>query len=77
MFHTDNQVEFKEVLREFTDATYKNYDSHAFAAGYLESMAVEMLRALPKREQTALINDMIRATEKQRQQAAKQQKELA
>jgi len=35
------------------------------------------LKALPKREQTALINDMIRATEKQYQQAAKQQKELA
>ena len=45
MFHTDNQVEFKEVLRKFSDATYKNYDSHAFAAGYLESLAVEMLRA--------------------------------
>ena len=72
MFSTQNQVEFKEVLRKFSDATYKNYDSHAFAAGYLESLAVAMLSALPKREQTALINDMIRATEKQLQQAATQ-----
>jgi len=73
MFSTQNQVEFKEVLREFSAATYKNYDSHAFAAGYLESLAVEMLKALPKREQTALINDMIRATEKQRAQFNKKE----
>jgi len=24
MFHTDNQVEFKEILRKFSDATYEN-----------------------------------------------------
>ena len=77
MFSTQNQVQFREVLREFSDASYKNYDSHAFAAGYLESLAVEMLASLPKRAQTALIKDMIRATEKQYQQAAKQQKEMA
>jgi hypothetical protein len=70
MFSTQNQVEFREVLREFTAAAYANYDSHAFAAGYLESLAVAMLSALPKREQTALIKDMIRATEKQQKELA-------
>ena len=72
MFHTDNQVEFKEVLRQFSDAACENYGSHAFAAGYLESLAVQMLRNLPKREQKEVIKDMIFATEKQKEQAANQ-----
>lgn len=72
MFSTQNQVEFKEVLRKFTDATYEQYGSHAYAAGYLESLAVEMLQSLPKRAQTALIKDMIRATEKQEAQFQKE-----
>jgi hypothetical protein len=35
MFHTDNQVEFKQTLRQFTEAAYANYGGHAYAAGYL------------------------------------------
>jgi len=69
MFHTDNQVEFKEVLRKFTDATYEKYGSHAYAAGYLESMAVQMLAMMSKREQKGFIEGIA--------QAAKKQKELA
>ena len=67
MFHTDNQVEFKQALNKFTDEAYKNYDSHAYAAGYLSSLAVQMLAVMSKREQQGFIKAMQDAT--QRQQA--------
>jgi hypothetical protein len=70
MFHTDNQVEFKQALRKFTDASYKNHGTHAYATGYLESMAVQMLAQMSKREQKGFIDSMVEA-------AQKQQKELA
>jgi hypothetical protein len=69
MFHTDNQVEFKEVLRKFTDASYDKYGSHAYAAGYLESMAVQMLALLSKREQKGFIDSMKDVAKKQREMA--------
>ena len=70
MFHSDNQVAFKEALRKFTDATYEKYGSHAYAAGYLESMAVQMLALMSKREQKGFIEGITEA-------AKKQQKEMA
>ena len=69
MFHTDNQVEFKEILRKFTDASYKNYGSHAYSAGYLESMTVQMLALLSKREQKGFIDSMKDVAKKQREMA--------
>jgi hypothetical protein len=69
MFHTDNQVEFKQTLRKFTDAAYKNYDSHAYATGYLESMAVQMLAVMSKREQQGFIKAMQAAVQQQQAQA--------
>jgi flagellar biosynthesis chaperone FliJ len=69
MFHTDAQVEFKQTLRKFTDAAYKNYDSHAYAAGYLESMAVQMLAVMSKREQQGFIKAMHSAVQQQQTQA--------
>ena len=68
MFHTDNQVEFKEVLRKFTDATYQNYGSHAYATGYLESMAVQMLALMSKREQKGFIDSMKEVTKRQQKE---------
>ena len=68
MFHTDNQVEFKEVLRKFTDATYATYGSHAYAAGYLESMAVQMLALMSKREQKGFIDSMKEVTKRQQKE---------
>jgi hypothetical protein len=69
MFHTDNQVEFKEILRKFSDASYKNYGSYAYAAGYLEGVAVQMLALLSKREQKAFIANMAAVAKKQRELA--------
>ena len=67
MFHTDNQVEFKEILRKFSDATYDKYGSHAYAAGYLESMAVQMLALMSKREQKGFIDSMKSVVNKQKE----------
>jgi hypothetical protein len=70
MFHTDNQVEFKQALRQFTDAAYKNYDNnYAYATGYLESMAVQMLAVMSKREQQGFIKAMQAAVKQQQAQA--------
>ena len=69
MFHTNNQVEFKEILRKFSDATYEKHGTHAYAAGYLESMAVQMLALMSKREQKGFIDSMNSVVKKQRQVA--------
>jgi len=69
MFHTDNQVEFKQALRKFTDAAYKNHGTHAYATGYLESMAVQMLAVMSKREQKGFIDSMAAVVKKQRELA--------
>ncbi len=65
LFTSENQDTMKIVLRAFGDASHKNYGSHSFEAGYLESMVVEMLPFLPKRMQKVFIEDMVRATKKQ------------
>jgi hypothetical protein len=68
MFHTDQQVEFKQTLRKFTEAAYNNYGGHAYAAGYLESMAVQMLAVMSKREQQGFIRAMQAAVKQQQAQ---------
>lgn len=65
LFTSENQDTMKIVLRAFGEATHKNYGSHSFEAGYLESVVVEMLPFLPKRMQKVFIEDMVRATKKQ------------
>ena len=77
LFTSQNQDTMKIVLRAFGDASHKNYGSHSFEAGYLESMVVEMLPFLPKRMQKVFIDDMVRATQKQERQVIdKMNKEL-
>ena len=71
MWTTENQDTRKIVLKAFTDASLKNYDSHSYAAGYLESTVIEMLRYTPKRYQKGLINDFIRAAQRQEEQVIK------
>ncbi len=69
MWTTDNQDTMKDVLRAFSDAARSRYDTMAYEAGYLESVIVSILPDLPKRKQKALINDMIRATQKLEREA--------
>ena len=65
LFTSENQDTMKIVLRAFGEASHKNYGSHSFEAGYLESVVVEMLPYMPKRMQKVFIEDMVRATKKQ------------
>jgi hypothetical protein len=65
MWTTDNQDTMSVVLKAFSDASRRNYDSHAFEAGYLQSVIVSILPDLPKRKQNSLINEMIKAAQKQ------------
>jgi len=77
MWTTENQDTLKIVLRAFGEAARKNYDgSYAFEAGYLESVIVSMLPLMPKRAQKIVIDDMVRATQKQEKEViAKMNKE--
>ena len=76
MWTTENQDTFYDVLKAFGEAARKNYGpGYAFEAGYLQSLAVQMIADMPKRKQKALIADMIRATQKQEQQYIKKLEE--
>lgn len=75
MFNTENQNALADVLRAFSEAAHKNYGTHAFEAGYLQSTLVGILPLLPKKAQKVLIEDMIRAAHKQEQQVIKKMNE--
>lgn len=78
MWTTDNQDTMRIVLKAFMDASLKNYNSHSYAAGYLESMVVQMLPFMPKRVQKSFVEDIIRAVQKNEAQIiAKTNKETA
>ena len=68
MFDNQNSSTFRIVLKAFGDAARENYGSHAFEAGYLQSMAVQMFEMMPKRAQASWIDHMVRATQKQEQE---------
>ena len=68
MWTTEQQDTMKIVLGAFGDASHRNYGSHSFEAGYLESMIVQMLPFMPKRVQKTFVEDIVRATKKQEQQ---------
>lgn len=65
MWTTDNQDTMSVVLKAFSEAARKNYGSHDFEAGYLQSLVVSMLPNMPKKMQKIFIDDMVRATQKQ------------
>ena len=75
MWTTPNQDTLNDVLRAFSEAAKTSYGTHAFEAGYLQSTLVSVLPLLPKREQKRLIEDMIRATQKQEQRVIEQRNE--
>ncbi len=65
MWTTENQDTLAIVLRAFSEAANKNYGGHAFEAGYLQSLCVQLLGMMPKKYQQSFIDDMVRATQKQ------------
>lgn len=78
MWTTENQDTMSLVLRAFSEAARKNYDGHAFEAGYLQSVIISLVPLLPKRQQKVLIEDMVRAAKKQEAEVVKKiMKEVA
>ena len=61
MWTTENQDTLSTVLKEFSEAAFKNFKSHSFESGYLQSLAVQMLPHMPKKMQKVFIEDMKRA----------------
>ena len=57
-----NQETMKLVLKAFGEASHKNYGSHSYEAGYLESVIVGIMPLLLKRQQNVLIENMVLAT---------------
>lgn len=54
----------RKVLREFSDASYANYGSYTYAAGYLESLLVQALNSMSNKDREIVLNDLIKQTEK-------------
>ena len=71
MWTTENQDTMSLVLRAFSEAANKNYNGHAFEAGYLQSVIISLVPLLPKRQQKVLIEDMVRAAKKQEAEVIK------
>ena len=48
--------DIQSVLKGFVDATYQEYGSHSFAAGYFESMLASILADSPRCKQVEAMN---------------------
>lgn len=77
MFRTQNQETFALVLKAFSEAAHKNYGSHAYEAGYLQSLCVQLLGQMPKKYQQAWINDIVSAAQKQEREVIAKMRETA
>ena len=65
MYDTQNQQAFESVLNEFVKVHHELDGNHAYAAGFLVSMAVEMLNDMPKRKQKEIIKRVQANTDSQ------------
>ena len=59
----------RRTVKAFSDASYDNYGSHSYAAGYLESTIVSLIMQLPRAQREAARRDLVEAALKQRAQA--------
>lgn len=71
MWTTDNQDTMNIVLKAFSEAAHKNYGSHSYESGYLQSVIISLVPLLPKRQQKVLIEDMVHAAQKQEAEVVK------
>ena len=59
------KVNFDEInaqLNEFINANYTKYESHAYAAGYLQSQLALVMLDLPRTKQMEILAVLRRAT---------------
>ena len=48
----------RNSIKAFTDAAFANYGTHAYGAGYLESLLASVVMDLPKAKREQLRKDM-------------------
>lgn len=60
--------QFRSILRDFSETTRTIYGDYAFAAGYLEALAGQLLTEMPKPKQQQFITEMMRALDAHRRQ---------
>ena len=56
--------DFKEYAKDFAEASRGVYGSHAYAAGYFESLAADMFRSLSVADQQRFLRQMRDAADK-------------
>lgn len=71
MSKTVAQQELQIAVDAFVVSSRKNYDSYAYATGYLSSTVVEMLDGLTKKQQKSMIQSFRDAVLNQKKGAAK------
>lgn len=54
----------RKVLKEFGDASYANYGSYSYAAGWLESVLVGAMNGMSKKDREYILNGLREQTEK-------------
>ena len=53
----------RKALKEFGDASYAKYDSHSYAAGWLESVLVSAMNNMTKKDRDYILNGLREQTE--------------
>jgi hypothetical protein len=70
--------ETSNAINEFTKASYDNYGSYSYAAGYLESMIKDLINQLPKAKRAEVRNRFLSLAQAQKnEQLMKTIKEAA
>lgn len=54
----------RKVVKEFSDAAYANYGSYAYGAGYLESLLVQAMNKMSKKDREAVLKELADQTNK-------------
>ena len=54
----------RKVVKEFNNASYANYGSYAYSAGYLESLLVQTMNSLSKKDREAVLKELADQTNK-------------
>lgn len=57
-----NREKIDQVVKDFQDATYAYYKSHAYACGYLGSTVTTLLMDMPEEEREFHIRSMMENT---------------
>ena len=54
----------RKVVKEFNDAAFANYGSYSYSAGYLESLLVQAMNNMSKKDREAVLKELADQTNK-------------